>query len=137
MLQASAPPPISNMHDEYDPLAEAIKPPQNESETQREARLKEEAEATRISKEIDARIAEENRIHEWRKRALKILLLGQAESGKSTVLKSMFRPFSLVSTQRLTHSTPLSPDFQLLYSPKWFHAEREAWRAIIQLNLIK
>ena len=76
------------MADDFDPLTEALKPPPNETEPQRAARLREEAEALRVSKEIDAMIAEENRMHDWRKKALKVLLLGQAESGKSTVLKS-------------------------------------------------
>lgn len=40
---------------------------------------------------------------------------GQAESGKSTVLKN----------------------FQLHFAPEAFHAESEAWRAVIHLNLIR
>lgn len=40
---------------------------------------------------------------------------GQAESGKSTVLRN----------------------FQLKYAPSTFHAEAEAWRAIIDLNLVR
>lgn len=114
----------------FDPLAEAIKPPNNESESEKTKRLREEADAIKLSKEIDAKIAEENRLQDWRKKALKVLLLGQAESGKSTVLKSM----STCSYEQRTH---IRLDFQLLYSPKWFQSEREAWRAIIQLNLIK
>jgi guanine nucleotide-binding protein subunit alpha len=80
---------ITDMADSFDPLSEAIKPPPNESEAQRNTRLAQEAEAQRISKEIDAMIAEENKHQDWRKKALKVLLLGQAESGKSTVLKSL------------------------------------------------
>ena len=85
--------------DSYDPLAEAIKPPTNESEQERSKRLKAEAEALRISKEIDAKISEENRLQDWRKKALKVLLLGQAESGKSTVLKSEQLLFEFLRTQ--------------------------------------
>jgi hypothetical protein len=41
--------------------------------------------------------------------------IGQAESGKSTILRN----------------------FQLKYAPTTFHAEAEAWRAIIDLNLVR
>ena len=40
---------------------------------------------------------------------------GQAESGKSTILRN----------------------FQLQYAPSAFHAEAEAWRAVIDLNLVR
>jgi hypothetical protein len=40
---------------------------------------------------------------------------GQAESGKSTILRN----------------------FQLQYTPAAFHAEAEAWRAVIDLNLVR
>ena len=40
---------------------------------------------------------------------------GQAESGKSTILRN----------------------FQLKYAPTAFHAEAEAWRAVIDLNLVR
>jgi len=44
-----------------------------------------------------------------------VLLLGQSESGKSTTLKN----------------------FQLLYDPKAFKAERSSWRTIIRLNVVR
>ncbi|TFK77575.1 hypothetical protein K466DRAFT_608015, partial [Polyporus arcularius HHB13444] len=60
-------------------------------------------------------IAVSRRAYDRRKKAIKILLLGQAESGKSTTLKN----------------------FQLAFSPQHFHKERAAWKTIIQLNLIR
>ncbi|KAJ7101649.1 guanine nucleotide binding protein, alpha subunit [Mycena epipterygia] len=48
-------------------------------------------------------------------RKVKVLLLGQSESGKSTVLKN----------------------FRLEYEPLQWKAELRSWRAIIQLNLIQ
>ncbi|KZV91373.1 G-protein alpha subunit [Exidia glandulosa HHB12029] len=48
------------------------------------------------------------------RRVTKILLLGQAESGKSTTIKNL----------------------QLMFQPNAFHAHRKAWRAVIHLNLI-
>ncbi|KAH9949326.1 G-alpha-domain-containing protein [Amylocystis lapponica] len=50
-----------------------------------------------------------------RKRTVKVLLLGQSESGKSTTLKQ----------------------FQLLHTPEAFQAERLAWRFVIYLNLVR
>ncbi|KAF8589116.1 G-alpha-domain-containing protein [Ramaria rubella] len=48
-------------------------------------------------------------------RPVKILLLGQSESGKSTALKN----------------------FQIIHTPQAWAAERASWRAVIQLNLIR
>lgn len=47
--------------------------------------------------------------------SLTLLSLGQAESGKSTILKN----------------------FQLVFAPKSFHAEAVAWTAVIHLNLVR
>jgi guanine nucleotide-binding protein subunit alpha len=47
--------------------------------------------------------------------SLPLFNIGQAESGKSTILRN----------------------FQLKYAPSTFHAEAEAWRAIIDLNLVR
>ncbi|KAJ7858259.1 guanine nucleotide binding protein, alpha subunit [Mycena olivaceomarginata] len=79
---------------DVDPLAEALAPPQNESPEQRHHRRQQ---AKRQPKPV------------------KILLLGQSESGKSTTLKN----------------------FQLMCEPKAFRAERASWRAIVQLNVIR
>ncbi|KAI0350747.1 G-protein alpha subunit [Trametes cingulata] len=98
-----------------DPLARALQPPFDESPEERDARLRQQEEALRVSREIDEEIALARKAYERRRRAIKILLLGQAESGKSTTLKN----------------------FQLQFSPQHFHKERAAWKTIIQLNLIR
>ncbi|KAJ6590515.1 guanine nucleotide binding protein, alpha subunit [Mycena vulgaris] len=89
-------------------------PPAVESDAERAARVEAEREAKRISNAIDESLAIER---EQRKRPsnAKILLLGQAESGKSTILKN----------------------FQLHFAPKAFQAEAEAWRPVIHLNLVR
>ncbi|KAF8067639.1 guanine nucleotide binding protein, alpha subunit [Lyophyllum atratum] len=89
-------------------------PPHDESEEVRVARLAAEEEAQRVSDSIDRSLGAE-REHRKRGPTAKILLLGQAESGKSTVLKN----------------------FQLHFSPKAFGAEAEVWRPIIHLNLVR
>ncbi|EJF56061.1 G-protein alpha subunit [Dichomitus squalens LYAD-421 SS1] len=101
--------------DPDDPLSQALQPPPNESPEDRAARIRQQEDAIRVSKEIDDEIAIAKRAYERRKKAIKILLLGQAESGKSTTLKN----------------------FQLAFSPQHFHKERSAWKTIIQLNLIR
>ncbi|TFK38591.1 heterotrimeric GTP-binding alpha subunit [Crucibulum laeve] len=87
-------------------------PDETEEETQE--RLQELQEAHKRSKEIDEFLQEGKRIIDQRKRAVKILLLGQSESGKSSVLKN----------------------FQLAFAPRQFENERIVWKTIVQLNLI-
>ncbi|OBZ78252.1 Guanine nucleotide-binding protein subunit alpha [Grifola frondosa] len=76
-------------------------------------RLEEEREAKKVSDAID-RAIELERQGLKRRGHTKLLLLGQAESGKSTMLKN----------------------FQLNFTPKALQAENEGWRAVIYLNLI-
>ncbi|KAI0323559.1 hypothetical protein GY45DRAFT_1314916 [Cubamyces sp. BRFM 1775] len=104
-----------NSNDPDDPLTRALQPPFDETPEERMARIRQQEEAQRVSKEIDDEIALARKAYERRKRAIKILLLGQAESGKSTTLKN----------------------FQLQFSPQHFAKERAAWKTIIQLNLIR
>ncbi|KAI0812622.1 G-protein alpha subunit [Irpex lacteus] len=68
-----------------------------------------------LSDEIDRLIELDRQEMKKRRPQAKLLLLGQAEAGKSTLLKN----------------------FQLLFAPKAFQAEAEAWRAVIHLNLVR
>ncbi|CAL1709083.1 unnamed protein product [Somion occarium] len=97
-----------------DPLAHVTAPPPDETEEQRQVRLMEEAEAQRVSDAIDYDIQQEKAAN-FRGDIIKVLLLGQSESGKSTTLKN----------------------FQLLNSPKAFKAERASWRAVVLLNVVR
>jgi hypothetical protein len=75
---------ISGPPPDVDPLLLAWGPPADEDAATRSARLKKEAEAKRVSDEIDARLKEERGSMKKKRRGLvKVLLLGQAESGKS------------------------------------------------------
>ncbi|TFK28492.1 G-alpha-domain-containing protein [Coprinopsis marcescibilis] len=97
-----------------DPLDEVLRPPPDETPEQRSIRLEREAEAKRISMEIDASIKAERQARR-KKRIVRLLLLGQSESGKSTTLRQ----------------------FQRLYTPTAFREERILWRAVIQLNIVR
>ncbi|TBU38222.1 G-alpha-domain-containing protein [Dichomitus squalens] len=101
--------------DTPDPLAAAIEPPENETPAERWAREQAEAEARRISEQIDDQIKAEKLAMRKRKPPIKVLLLGQSESGKSTTVKN----------------------FQMAYAYSSFLAERAAWRAVIHLNLVR
>lgn len=77
--------------DSPDPLAILLAPPPNESATARTERLRQEAEARRVSEQIDEDLRRERadqRKWEREKRTIRVLLLGQSESGKSTTIKS-------------------------------------------------
>ncbi|RDB30429.1 Guanine nucleotide-binding protein alpha-4 subunit [Hypsizygus marmoreus] len=97
-----------------DPLDEVLRPPPDETPEQRELRLAREEEAQRISLAIDASIKAEKQARKKR-RIVRLLLLGQSESGKSTTLRQ----------------------FQRLYTPTAFREERILWRAVIQLNIVR
>ncbi|PIL34086.1 hypothetical protein GSI_03797 [Ganoderma sinense ZZ0214-1] len=98
-----------------DPLAAAIMPPSDETPADRWAREQAEAHARRVSEQIDDQIKAEKMAMKKRKPPIKVLLLGQSESGKSTTVKN----------------------FQLAYAYSSFLAERAAWRAVIHLNLVR
>ena len=66
---------------DYDPLAAAIAPPQDETPDARAARLRTEAEARRISDEIDEQLKQERASRRRQRPCVKVLLLGQSESG--------------------------------------------------------
>ena len=71
-----------------DPLSVALEPPPDESPADRWAREQAEAQARRISEQIDDQIKAEKLAMKKRKPPIKVLLLGQSESGKSTTVKS-------------------------------------------------
>ncbi|KAJ7633624.1 guanine nucleotide binding protein, alpha subunit [Mycena polygramma] len=100
--------------DDIDPIAAALAPPENESLQQRQNRIMKERAAKRVSDDIDDQLNRERQQVRRQSKPVKILLLGQSESGKSTTLKN----------------------FQLMCEPKAFRAERASWGAIIQLNVI-
>ncbi|KAJ7154624.1 guanine nucleotide binding protein, alpha subunit [Mycena filopes] len=102
------------MHPNDDPLDAVLRPPADETPEQAAVREAREAEARRVSAAIDADIKAE-RLARKKKRIVRLLLLGQSESGKSTTLRQ----------------------FQRLYTPTAFREERILWRAVIQLNIVR
>jgi guanine nucleotide-binding protein subunit alpha len=66
-----------------DPLDDVLKPPPDETPEAREIRLAEEENAKLISKAIDESIKAEKQIMK-KKKVVRLLLLGQSESGMCT-----------------------------------------------------
>lgn len=67
-----------------DPLTQITAPPVNETPEQRRSRERKEADAKRISEQIDEALKVEREERKTkRKNRLKVLLLGQSESGTS------------------------------------------------------
>ncbi|KAH9948006.1 G-alpha-domain-containing protein [Amylocystis lapponica] len=97
-----------------DPLDAVLRPPLDETPEEQAFRLAQEEEARRVSHAIDESIRQERHARKKNK-IVRLLLLGQSESGKSTTLRQ----------------------FQRLYAPSAFREERVLWRAIIQLNLVR
>ncbi|KAI0694420.1 G-protein alpha subunit [Cytidiella melzeri] len=104
----------SRSRSESDPLSAILQPPPNETQAEREDRLRQEQEAKKRSDNIDKMLRDSERRNR-RHKTIKVLLLGQSESGKSTTLKQ----------------------FQLLHTPAEFRADRLAWRFVIYLNLLR
>ena len=76
-----------------DPLTAALQPPANETQLERENRVRRELEAKKRSDSIDRALRDDDR-RSRRRKVVKVLLLGQSESGKSTTLKRECRqPF--------------------------------------------
>ncbi|SJL10406.1 uncharacterized protein ARMOST_13792 [Armillaria ostoyae] len=100
---------------ETDPFHELMQPPPNETPAQMTARLKREADAQRVSDMIDEDIKQARSLARKEKNIIRVLLLGQAESGKSTTLKN----------------------FRMRYSQAAWERERSGWRAVVQLNVVR
>ena len=105
-----------------DPFAAMLAPPPNETTSERASRLAREADAKRVNDEIEAQLKLDRMSFKKQKDTVRILLLGQSESGafwniflqavvlmrlqgKSTTLKSAFwfrsTPASLTRFGRL------------------------------------
>lgn len=64
-----------------DPFASILSPPVNETPEEKDAREHAEAEARRISDSIDEQLRQERCALKKKKKPVKVLLLGQSESG--------------------------------------------------------
>lgn len=130
MLHARRPP---SVYSQDDPLAFALRPPEAETELERRGRLQREADSKRMSDIIDEQLKNDKKNYEKSKQDVRVsfpscisflsvisffhqlLLLGQAESGKSTVQKQ----------------------FQLMYSPDSLDQERASWRTVVYFNIAR
>ncbi|CAO1631705.1 unnamed protein product [Sympodiomycopsis kandeliae] len=102
-------------HDYIDSLTWVSQPPNEESREERRERLLIEQSAKKRSDDIDKFLKEQAQEEEKaREDQRTILLLGQAEAGKTTVLKQM----------------------RLLYAPQRHEQHRSSWKLVIQLNTI-
>ncbi|KAG6855890.1 hypothetical protein H0H87_009688 [Tephrocybe sp. NHM501043] len=118
---------------DVDPLAKVLEPPSDETEMERDARLSAEAKAKRISEGIDEELEREKAAENKGAKALKMLLLGQSESGKSTTLKNLQLLFDpVVSALSVTNTNSLIDHLK-----QTFREERASWRAVVQLNIVR
>lgn len=133
-----------------DPFHELMQPPPDETSAQKTARLKRELDAQRVSDSIDEDIKQERAIAKKRRDVIKVLLLGQAESGehswlwccltlkslpsgKSTTLKSTVSFFNCSFYNLFT----LCLDFRMRYARAEWERERNGWRSVVQLNVVR
>ncbi|PPQ76441.1 hypothetical protein CVT26_012955 [Gymnopilus dilepis] len=98
-----------------DPFAIFHTPPPNETPGERAAREAKEAEQKRVSDLIDEQLKAEKLEMKKQKHLVRVLLLGQSESGKSTTLKN----------------------FRMKFARAAWDAERASWRSVIQLNVVR
>ncbi|KAF4620276.1 hypothetical protein D9613_000337 [Agrocybe pediades] len=102
-------------HDDDDPFAQVLAPPPNETPVERAAREQREKAALQRSHEIDMELKAAKAAMKKHKKAVKVLVLGQSMSGKSTTIKN----------------------FQITYARKSWAEERASWKTIILLNLVR
>ena len=112
--------------DRYDPLAAAIAPPKNESTTARVARLRAEAEARRVSDEIDEQLKQDRVARRRQRPCVKVLLLGQSESG--TFRASSCPGASFLMLSRLGKSTTLKSECSFIVPPPFLFSIWACWR---------
>ncbi|KAG2001570.1 heterotrimeric G protein alpha subunit [Coprinopsis cinerea AmutBmut pab1-1] len=98
-----------------DPFYELMQPPPDETPAQATARQKRELDAQRINDRIDEEIKQERARAKKERNVIKLLLLGQSESGKSTTLKN----------------------FRMRYAKEEWEEERSGWRSVVQLNIVR
>jgi len=72
---------FTRSEDSTDPLSRVLEPPVNETLEQRAVREADEVEARRVSDRIDEQIKSDKQANSRSKAQVKVLLLGQAESG--------------------------------------------------------
>jgi hypothetical protein len=71
---------------EEDPFAAFLRPPPDETAEQRAQRLAQEAEAKKVNDMIDEQLKAERAALKKQKHVVRVLLLGQSESGRSLVV---------------------------------------------------
>ncbi|KAF8896433.1 guanine nucleotide binding protein, alpha subunit [Infundibulicybe gibba] len=103
-----------SLYSQDDPISAALKPSPSETDEERSERLEAEAKAKQISEQIDEDLRLEREKLKRNRGDVKLLLLGQAESGKSTLQKQ----------------------FQLMYKPNSIDQERASWRTVIYFNVV-
>jgi len=121
----------------------------DETPEQRAIRLAGEEQARNVSAAIDASIKAERNARR-KKRIVRLLLLGQSESGGLTYLISSLVCLQIKKQASQRHSDVSScfflslnlvlkmrTEFQRLYTPTAFREERVLWRAVIQLNVVR
>ena len=87
-----------------DPLDAALRPPLDESPEETAFRLAQEDEARRVSQAIDESIRQEKNARK-KNRVVRLLLLGQSESGASASAASQ-RPADVSDACRKVHHPP-------------------------------
>ncbi|TEB25478.1 heterotrimeric G protein alpha subunit [Coprinellus micaceus] len=99
-----------------DPFYELMQPPADETPAQATARQKRELDAQRVNDRIDDMLKEERaQAKKSGRSVVKVLLLGQSESGKSTTLKN----------------------FRMRFAKEEWEQERDGWRSVVQLNVVR
>ncbi|KAF8635732.1 hypothetical protein AX15_000348 [Amanita polypyramis BW_CC] len=106
---------MGNSSGQNDPFIDLMRPPPDETPAQMMVRRKRELDAQQVSDKIEEQLRRDRAKAKKEREVTKVLLLGQAESGKSTTLKN----------------------FRMRYAPEEWERERNGWRAVIQLNVVR
>ncbi|TFY58737.1 hypothetical protein EVG20_g8040 [Dentipellis fragilis] len=117
-----------------DPLALALAPPPDETPEERVQRERDEKEARHRSEMIDEQIRAERNAAAKKKPPIKVLILGQSQSGQSVHAHPDAKRWRL--TLGALPPRQVDYDFQITHANSAWVEQRAAWRAVIHLNMV-
>ena len=130
-----------SLYSQDDPISVALRPPQFESDQDRQSRLQQEREARRISEQIDEELRLERERLKKSKNDVKVSCSSRIRTRFSPIQRAYTPPFLcprqlLLLGQAESGKSTLQKQFQLMYRPHSLENERSSWRTVVYFNVV-